>query len=234
VAEHASPVAANVARIRDGIAKACERADRDPSSVRIVAAAKTFGSQEVARVRDAGVTDVGENYVRELRAKRAAVEGVVWHFIGTLQSGTAHQVAELADVVHSVTPGRAAERLARRAASAGRTIPVLIEVDFAGRGTGVAETELPEACEAVAGLRGVELVGLMTLPSVPAAPEDSRPSFVRLRELQEALSERHPKMKELSMGMSLDFQVAVEEGATMVRVGTALFGARPPLDIGRT
>jgi PLP dependent protein len=231
VAEHVSPVAANVARLRDGIASACERADRDPSTVRIVAAAKTFGPEEIARVRDAGVTDVGENYVRELRAKRAAVEGVVWHFIGTLQSGSANRVAELADVVHSVTPGRATERLARRAASAGRTIPVLIEVDFAGRGTGVAETEVPEACETVVGLRGLELVGLMTLPPEPATPEDSRPSFLRLRELLETVSGPHPQMRELSMGMSLDYQVAVEEGATMVRVGTALFGARPPLDI---
>ena len=227
MAEHASPVAANVARIRDGIARACERADRDPAGVRIVAAAKTFGPQAVAEVRDAGVRDVGENYVRELRAKRAAVEGVVWHFIGTLQSGSAHHVAELADLVHTVTAGRATERLARRAASAGRTIPVLIEVDFAGRGTGVLEAEVPEAAEVVAGLAGLELVGLMTLPPLPSDPEESRPFFVRLGELLRAVSDGRPQMRELSMGMSLDYQVAVEEGATMVRVGSALFGARP-------
>ena len=234
MAEHASTVAANVARIREDIARACERADRDPDGVRIVAAAKTFGPDAIAQVRDAGVSDVGENYVRELRAKRAALKGVVWHFIGTLQTGSAHHVAELADVVHTATPGRATERLARRAGSVGRTLPVLIEVDFAGRGTGVPPEGVAEASDAVAGLKGIDLVGLMTLPPLPSDPEDSRPFFVRLRELLRPLSERRPQMKELSMGMSLDFQVAVEEGATMVRVGSALFGARPAVDTGRT
>ena len=234
MAEHASPVEANVAAIREGLVRACERAGRDPGAIRLVAAAKTFGPEAIAQIRDAGVVDVGENYVRELRAKRSAVEGVVWHFIGTLQTGSAHHVAELADLVHTVTPGRATERLARRAASAGRTIPVLLEVDFAGRGTGVAPERVEEATELVAGIEGIELVGLMTLPPLPSVPEDSRPLFVRLRELLGPLSESRPRMKELSMGMSLDYEVAVEEGATMVRVGTALFGARPPVDTGRT
>jgi pyridoxal phosphate enzyme (YggS family) len=234
VVERASPVAANAARLREGIARACEHSDRDPDGVRIVAAAKTFGPEAIAQARDAGVSDVGENYVRELRAKRAAVEGVVWHFIGTLQTGSAHQVAEIADVVHTVTPGRATERLARRAASAGRTIPVLVEVDFAGRGTGVSPGRVLEASEIVAGIEGIELVGLMTLPPLPSVPEDSRAFFVRLRELLRIVAERLPKMRELSMGMSLDYQVAVEEGATMVRVGSALFGARPAMDTGRT
>jgi pyridoxal phosphate enzyme (YggS family) len=233
VAEHASPVAANAARIRERIARACQRAGRDPAEVRIVAAAKTFGPEAIAHARDAGVSDVGENYVRELRAKRAAVQGVVWHFIGTLQTGAAHHVAELADVVHTVTPGRATRRLARRAASAGRTLPVLVEVDFAGRGTGVPPEGVLEASEIVAGIEGIELVGLMTLPPVPSVPEDSRPFFVRLRELLRTASERRPQMRELSMGMSLDYEVAVEEGATMVRVGSALFGARPAVDTGR-
>jgi PLP dependent protein len=234
VAEHASPIAANAASLRDGIARACERVGRDPGEVRIVAAGKTFGPEAIAEVRDAGIRDVGENYVRELRAKRAAVPGVVWHFIGTLQSGSAHHVAELADVVHTVTPGRAAERLGRRASAGGRTLPVLIEVDFAGRGTGVPPEAVREASAVVSAIEGVELVGLMTLPPLPSAPEDSRPYFVRLGALLHELSERRPQMRELSMGMSLDYQVAVEEGATMVRVGTALFGARPPVDTGRT
>jgi PLP dependent protein len=234
MSEHASPIPSNVARIRDGISRACERADRDPDEVRIVAAAKTFGAAAIEQVRDAGVSDVAENYVRELRTKRATVPGVVWHFIGTLQTGSAHLVAELADVVHTLTPGRATERLARRAASAGRTIPVLIEVDFAGRGTGVSAEAVPDAYDAVTGIQGIEPVGLMTLPPLPSIPEDSRPFFVRLRELLRDLSERRPQMRELSMGMSLDYLVAVEEGATMVRVGSALFGARPVVDTGRT
>jgi uncharacterized pyridoxal phosphate-containing UPF0001 family protein len=124
-------------------------------------------------------------------------------------------------------------RLARRAASAGRTLPVLVEVDFAGRGTGVPPEGVLEASEIVAGIEGIELVGLMTLPPLPSVPEDSRPFFVRLRELLRTASERRPQMRELSMGMSLDYEVAVEEGATMVRVGSALFGARPAVDTGR-
>ena len=227
-------IAANVASVREGIARACERSGRDPDAVRIVAAAKTVGAEAIVGARDAGVRDVGENYVNELRTKHAQVDGVVWHFIGTLQSGSAHHVAELADIVHGVVPGRAADRLARRAESDGRTLPVMIEVDFAGRGTGVPPESLAEAADRLAGVGGIELVGLMTLPPLPAVAEDSRPFFVRLRELLEAGSERHPGMRELSMGMSLDYEVAVEEGATMVRVGSALFGARLDVDTGRT
>ena len=131
-------------------------------------------------------------------------------------------------------PGRAAERLARRAASGGRTIPVMIEVDFAGRGTGVPAERAADAADRLSGVDGIELVGLMTLPPEPDVAEDSRPFFRRLRELLEGVSGRHPGMRELSMGMSLDYEVAVEEGATMVRVGSALFGARPGVDTGRT
>jgi pyridoxal phosphate enzyme (YggS family) len=227
-------IAARVATIRRGVARACERSGRDPNAVRIVAAAKTVDPSAIAAARDAGVRDVGENYVSELRSKAAAVDGVTWHFIGTLQSGSAHRVAELADVVHCVVPGHAAQRLARRAASAGRTIPVMIEVDFAGRGTGVPADGAAEAADRLTALEGVELVGLMTLPPMPEVAEDARPYFARLRDLLGRLSEGHPGMRELSMGMSLDYEVAVEEGATMVRVGSALFGARSDVDTGRT
>jgi pyridoxal phosphate enzyme (YggS family) len=202
---------ANLAQIRRGIEAACERSGRDPTGV-----------------REAGVSDFGENYVKELGAKREAAPDATWHFIGTLQSHTAHHVAELADVVQTLAPGNAALRLARRAAERGRRLPVLIEVDFTGERTGVA----PEVCEAfadeVANMRGLELAGLMTLPPLPESPEDARPYFRRLRELLARVADKHPGAAELSMGMSIDYQVAVEEGATMVRIGTALFGERPP------
>src|SRR3990170_7228656 len=116
-------VLANLAEIRARLERACERAGRDPASVRLVAAAKTVEAQAIAWVRDAGVRDVGENYVSELRAKRDVLDGVVWHFIGTLQRGSAHHVAELADVVETAVPGHAIARLARRAVEAGRTVP---------------------------------------------------------------------------------------------------------------
>jgi pyridoxal phosphate enzyme (YggS family) len=227
-------LAANLATIREQIAGACERSGRDPGEIRIVAAAKTVEPPAIERARDAGVREVGENYVQELRAKRGRVDGIVWHFIGTLQSGSAHHVAELADIVETVTPGRASERLGRRATGMGRSIPVLIEVDFTGERTGVAPDALDAAADEVAQTEGVDLVGLMTLPPMPSVAEDSRPFFRRLRELRDGVAAHHPEARELSMGMSLDYPVAVEEGATMVRIGTALFGARRPEEPGRT
>jgi pyridoxal phosphate enzyme (YggS family) len=227
VSVSADLVAENVARVRAAIARAAERAGRDPAEVTLVGVTKTVPPELAARAVAAGVTDLGENDVRELAAKRAAVPGARWHFIGILQSHTAHRVAELADVVESVASERAAVRLARRAAARGRRIPVLVEVDLTGTRAGVPPEALTAFADRVAALEGVELVGLMTIPPVPAAAEDSRPYFRRLRELRDGLLARHPGAVELSMGMSLDYEVAVEEGATMVRVGTALFGPRP-------
>lgn len=228
-------VLANLAEIQARIARACERVGRSPSSVRLVAAGKTVEPEAIIWVRDAGVLEVGENYVAELRAKREAVEGVVWHFIGTLQRGSAHHLAELADVVETVIPGSAARRLARRAVERNRVVPVLIEVDLTSERTGIPPHAVADAADEIAGIRGLALHGLMTLPPIPSTAEDSRDDFRRLRELLEVVAERHPQVRELSMGMSLDYEVAVEEGATMVRIGTALFGARlPPLDRGRT
>lgn len=221
-------LAANLARIQSGIEAACERSGRDPAGVRLVAATKSVPPEVICSAREAGITEFGENYVQDLGNKREAAPDATWHFIGTLQSHTAHRVAELADVVQTLAPGRGALRLARRAAERGRRIPVLIEVDFTGGRTGVA----PDSCEAfadeVADMAGVELVGLMTLPPLPESPEAARPYFGRLRELLTRVAVGHPGAVELSMGMSIDYQVAVEEGATMVRIGTALFGERPP------
>lgn len=228
-------VLANLAEIRAGIDRACGKAGRHPSSVRIVAAAKRVEPEAIGWVRDAGVTDVGENYVTELRAKRETLPGIRWHYIGALQRGTAHHVAELADVVQTVVPGSAARRLARRALERDSVLPVLVEVDLAGGHAGVAPGEILDAADQIAVTPGLVLQGLMTIPSVPTTPEDSRDDFRHLRELLEGVAERHPQARELSMGMSLDYEVAVEEGATIVRIGTALFGARlPPPDRGRT
>jgi PLP dependent protein len=234
-------IASNVARARERLAAACGRAGRDPDEVRLVAACKTVRVDAMRAARAAGISEFGENYVQELRDKRQALadlEGVTWHFIGTLQSRTAPRVAELADVVETLAPGRAAERLARRAAerlarraAEGRApLDVLIEVDLAGRGTGVE----PEACERfadeVAATSGVRLIGLMTLPPATASAEEARPYFVQMRSLRDRVARAVPGATELSMGMSLDYEVAAEEGATIVRIGTALFGARPPAD----
>jgi pyridoxal phosphate enzyme (YggS family) len=221
-------ILANLARIRDGIAGGCERAGRDPAGVRLVAATKTVPEQAIRWAGEAGVTDFGENYVQELRDKRIAAPNATWHFIGTLQSHTAHRVAELADVVETLTPGKAVARLARRAAERGRRLPSLIEVDFTGERAGVVPDRCGEFADEIGSMEGLELVGLMTLPPIPTTAEDTRPYFRRLRELLALIARSHPRAIELSMGMSMDYEVAVEEGATMVRIGTALFGERPP------
>jgi pyridoxal phosphate enzyme (YggS family) len=220
-------VLSNLAVVRERMAAACARARRDPGGVRLVAIGKNVEPEALGWVRDAGVEDLGENYVRELRAKREVVGGVRWHFVGTLQRGSAHHVAELADVVQTVVPGKAMARLARRAIERGLSLPALVEVDFTGGRAGVAPEEVSAACEEVASADGLRLVGLMTLPPPTPSAEDARPYFRRLRGLLADVAERHPTAVELSMGMSLDYEVALEEGATMVRVGTALFGARP-------
>ena len=219
----------NLDEVRASIANACARVGRDPSGVVLVAASKTVPVDLIGWSWDAGVTDFGENYVKELREKRSAVPDARWHFIGTLQTNTVHHVAALADVVQTIAGGHATERLARRVAEAGCRIDALIEVDLTLERTGVPPEEVPDLADRVATLEGLRLVGLMTIPPMPEHPEDARPFFVRLRELRDRIRERHPEVLELSMGMSLDYQVAVEEGATMVRVGTALFGPRAPL-----
>ena len=218
----------NLEAIRERIARACERSEREVSSVHLVAAAKTQPAESIRWVVEAGVTAIGQNYVREMRDLHDAVPGVRWHYIGALQAGSAHHVAALADMVETVSGDRATARLARRAAEAGRTIDALIEVDFTGERTGVAPGDVPAFADHVAALEGLRLRGLMTMPPLGKSPDDARPWFRRLRELRDDIEQNHADVVDLSMGMSLDYEAAVEEGATMVRIGSALFGPREP------
>jgi PLP dependent protein len=223
------PIGARVAQVRRRIEAACARSDRSPDSVRLIAVTKTVPAEAVVAGHRAGLRDFGENRATELAGKRDALQGLdaTWHFLGALQTGTIRHVADHADVVHSAEPGRAMERLARRVSHDGRTMPVLLEVDFTGVRRGVAPEDVPDAASTVAGVRGIRLVGLMTIAPQTPDPEGARPSFRRLRELRDGLAERFPDAVELSMGMSFDYAIGVEEGATMVRVGTAIFGPRP-------
>lgn len=219
-------VLVNLAGVRERLEAACRRAGRDPGSVRLVAIGKTVEADALQWVHEAGVEDLGENYVAELRAKHDRIPDARWHFVGTLQASGAHHLAELADVVETVVPGRGMVRLARRVAEQGRTLPCLLEVDFTGERSGVAPDDVVPACGEVAAVEGLELRGLMTLPPQTTEAEGARPYFRRLRELLGAVATSHPDASELSMGMSFDYEVAVEEGATMVRIGAALFGSR--------
>jgi pyridoxal phosphate enzyme (YggS family) len=222
-------IRANAEEIRERISSAAARVGRDPEDVRIVAAAKTFDADPVRRAIEVGITSIGHNYVQELAAARAQIDdpAVRWHYIGALRSGTATRVADLVDVVETVAGERAARRLAGRAARSGRVLDALIEVDFTETRPGVPPGRVSQLADVVASLEGIHLRGLMTVPPIGAAAEDARPWFARLRELAGVVRSTHPDVLELSMGMSLDYEVAVEEGATMVRIGTALFGPRP-------
>jgi PLP dependent protein len=171
----------------------------------------------------AGLGEFGENYVQEMEDKRGAAPEATWHFVGGLQRNKVHRVLELADVIHTLERGPAAQRLARLAGDRG-PVDVLVEVDFTGRRVGVAPEDAVPFAEELSGADGVRVLGLMT---VPPLGEVARPHFARLRELADRVRERVPTATELSMGMSADYEDAVEEGATMVRVGTAIFGPRP-------
>jgi len=225
-------IAGRFAALRARVDAAARRVGRDPVSVRIVGAAKKQPSERVAAAVHAGLRDVGENYVQEAAAKRAAVEALVgpelaaslrWHGIGHLQRNKAKEAIACFEWLHALDSARLATELDRRAAQAGRHITVLVQVNLSGEATkrGVAADALPALLDAVRGLAHLRVVGLMTMPAPAPDPEVARPEFARLRALAEAA-----ELPELSMGMSDDFEVAVEEGATLVRIGTALFGAR--------
>jgi len=223
----------NLTRVRDAIGRAAQKVGRDPKEVTLIVVTKTFGADLVRHAIEAGATDIGENYVQEARAKIEAVgRGQVrWHFIGGLQTNKAKYVVRLFDVVHSVDSYDLAAEIDRRAGREGRAMDVLIQVDISreAQKSGVMEEDLVDFVRTVAPLHNIAVRGLMGMPPFGREPEASRPYFRRLKELREEVdSLRIPgvEMKELSMGMSNDFEVAVEEGATMVRVGTAVFGER--------
>lgn len=227
-------VAARVAAVRERIAAAARRAGRGPAEVLLVAATKDVDAGAIRAAADAGVTDVGENRVQEMLAKQDALRDdpsgsrLRWHFIGALQRNKVGQVVGRTALVHSVDGPRLALALARRAAAAGIVQEALLEVNVAGEPTkhGVPLEEVEAAAREVAGLEGLRLRGLMAVPPPQPDPERARPFFRALRAARDRVAARVSGAVELSMGMTADFEVAVEEGATIVRVGTAIFGPR--------
>ena len=228
-----SEIAENLARVRERMEAAARRSGRDPESVRLVAVSKTADAERVRQAIEAGAKILGENYVQEAQ-KKIDVLGheIAWHFIGHLQTNKAKAAAGLFDFIHSVDSLNLAQELGRRAKLQEKVLPVLLEVNLAGEVTkfGAREKEIFLLAEKLSGMEGIEVKGLMTMPPFFEDPEASRPYFVELRKMGERLArEKIPgiSVEELSMGMSNDFEVAVEEGATLVRVGTAIFGPRP-------
>ena len=212
------------------IAASARRAGRDPSGVRVVAVTKTFPAEVVSAALAAGLRHIGENYVQEARAKRQCVRTeATWHLIGGLQRNKVRAAVALFDRVDTVDSAELAEGLAAEAARLGRRLPVLLQVSVAGERAkrGVRPAEVEALARAVLGHASLALEGLMTIPPAAAEAEGSRPLFRQLRELRDTLARRlGVELPHLSMGMSNDFAVAVEEGATFVRLGRVLFGAR--------
>jgi pyridoxal phosphate enzyme (YggS family) len=219
-----------IAAVRHEVAEHTRRIGRDPAEVTIVAVTKTLPPAAVAAAAGAGLADVGENYVQEARDKRArAPEAVRWHLIGTLQHNKARLAARTFDRVHALETPEAAEALSETRHALGRPLPVLLQVNTAPERErhGLAVDALPGLAERVLGLPGLVLDGLMTIAPAGAAPEAARGHFRTLREVRDHLAIRlGVELPHLSMGMSEDFVVALEEGATMLRLGRVLFGAR--------
>jgi pyridoxal phosphate enzyme (YggS family) len=217
--------------VRERVAAACARVGRDPQGVVILPVSKSVDVERLRAVQAAGMTTFGENRVQEASAKAAELPSVRWHLVGHLQSNKAGRALELFDQIHSLDSIELAQRLDRLVIAAGRApLPVYLEVnvdrDPAKSGMDVADLEraLPE----VAALPGLELRGLMTVGRLVTTPGQTQPTFVALRALSEQLRAAEPRLGPgLSMGMSDDFEIAVEEGATVVRIGRAIFGERP-------
>jgi pyridoxal phosphate enzyme (YggS family) len=223
---------ARLTAVRDRIARAAGRVGRDPDSIRLIAVSKTFSSDHIRAAADAGQLDFGENKVQEGLRKIDEMSDLPlrWHLIGHLQSNKARHAARF-HAVHSIDDPSVLSKVEDAAAAAGRPVDVLIQIDLASEPTkhGVTPEQLGPILSVAHGCRAARLKGLMLLPPATDDPEMARPFFTALRALRDHLLKDGadaPGLAELSMGMSHDFEVAVEEGATMVRVGSAIFGPR--------
>jgi len=235
-----SAIKENLLRVVERIEKAVRKAGRDPNTIKLVAVSKTVEVAQIKEAIEAGVSILGENYIQEAQKKIEEIgrpacterfgEGraVSWHFIGHLQSNKAKYAIRLFDMIHSLDSIPLAEELNRKAEQADRVINVMIEVNLSKEATkfGTDEERVLNLAKRIQSLQYLSLEGLMTMPPYFDSPEMSRPYYIALRELKERLAKEGILMKELSMGMSNDFEIAIEEGATYVRVGTAIFGLR--------
>jgi pyridoxal phosphate enzyme (YggS family) len=230
----AQRIARNYRAIRERAAQACLRAGRDPGSVTIIGVTKTKPSSTVRAAAEAGIEEIGENYVQELASKHEELEGelhgrVRWHFIGHLQRNKVRLIAPYVAMIHAVDSERLGVEIGRQASIAGRRIPVLLQVNTSGEESkfGVPPEAASELARKLAVIPGIELQGLMTLAAFLDDPEATRPMFRLLRQTRDRLrQELSLPLPHLSMGMTNDFEVAIEEGATLVRIGTAIFGER--------
>jgi pyridoxal phosphate enzyme (YggS family) len=229
--EQTSSIAANLASVRERIARAADRAGRRATEITLIAVSKTFPAEAIRVAYDLGLREFGENRVQEFEAKHPKLSGLdaTWHLIGHLQSNKAKRAAQLFNRVDSVDSLSLAQKLDLAGDDQEKRLPILIEVHLGGEATksGVAAADLPALAEGISNVAHLDLHGLMTVPPYSEDAERVRPYFQKLRELRDELSQRLGRpLPTLSMGMSHDFEVAIEEGSTEIRVGTALFGQR--------
>ncbi|MGQ9695623.1 MAG: YggS family pyridoxal phosphate-dependent enzyme [Thermodesulfobacteriota bacterium] len=229
-----SPIAANLKRVQERIEAAAQRAGRRPEEILLVAVSKTVPPDRVLEGIRAGIKILGENYVQEAKKKIEALgRDITWHFIGHLQTNKAKLAVRLFDLIHSVDSLHLAEELNKAARAEGKVLPILLEVKLSAEESkfGVEEGNIIQLAEGISRLENLIVRGLMTMPPLGPDPESARPYFIRLRKISKLIaSQNFPRvsMTELSMGMSSDFEIAIEEGATLIRVGTAIFGPRLP------
>ncbi|MCZ6528497.1 MAG: YggS family pyridoxal phosphate-dependent enzyme [Candidatus Dadabacteria bacterium] len=223
----------NLNSVRKRIENAAAKAGRDSSEIKLVAVTKKVEPERVIKSMNLGINTFGENYAQEFRDKFKVLEKEVdqeikWHFIGQLQKNKVKYVMGKVELIHSLDSLSVAEEINKRAENMGITVPVLIEVDTGGEESkgGINPSKLEEFLKELRCLSLIDVQGLMTMPPYFDDPETARPYFYRLRELRDSLLASFPKLNELSMGMSGDFEVAIEEGATIIRVGSAIFGER--------
>jgi pyridoxal phosphate enzyme (YggS family) len=225
-------IADNLRRVRDRVEAAARRAGRRVQEIRLVGVCKGIDVERIRAATAAGLSELGENYVQEAREKIEALgAGATWHLVGHLQTNKAAAAVSLFDMIQTVDSVKLARAISRRCQQAGKTMPVLLEVNTSGEGSkfGMRPDELRAAAEDVAGLPAIAVQGLMTIGRLAAGPEDARPDFRLLASLAsqaEGWGIGGFEMKWLSMGMTADFEVAIEEGANLVRVGTGIFGPR--------
>ncbi|UZE98083.1 YggS family pyridoxal phosphate-dependent enzyme [Alkalimarinus alittae] len=223
-------IADNVKNVSQRIQKATKLASRDEKSVQLLAVSKTRGPEELKMAIQSGLTQFGENYLQEALVKIEALQEfpLVWHFIGPIQSNKTRAIAEHFDWVHSVDRLKVAQRLSTQRPSHKEPLNVCIQVNINDENakSGIPLSEIDALSEAISKLPNLELKGLMTIPASSQSESDLRNSFKQMSAAFERLKQRHPSVDTLSMGMSGDIEIAIEEGSTLVRVGTALFGAR--------